>query len=280
MPSTSPGARLGSRTLIAATIAMALLLIGLTVLQYRWVGQVSQAERERLKRALRTSADRIADDFDREVFRAFVAFQPQRRRDEALADRLADGWDRWRASALEPSMVEAVYVVGPEATAAAADGAADPAREGDVLRIAQLDPVARTIRAADWPPELAALEAMLERTGPRRSAAGSMRRPGEPVLPSAPALVLPLWPSSRDRRDGALTTPREPSSVVVLLDRNVLAESVLPTLVDLHLGAAPRDTQVWVIDRSRRDEMLFTTAPGFLPPPRHADDDASARSLL
>ena len=44
MSSTSPGARLGSRTLIAATIAMALLLIGLTVLQYRWVGQVSQAE--------------------------------------------------------------------------------------------------------------------------------------------------------------------------------------------------------------------------------------------
>ena len=100
------------------------------------------------------------------------------------------------------------------------------------------------------------------------------------MLPSAPALVLPLWPSSRDRRDGALTMPREPSSVVVLLDRDVLAESVLPALVDLHLGAAPRDTQVWVIDRSRRDEMLFTTAPGSLPPPRHADDDASARSLL
>ena len=89
-PARSPGARLGSRTLIAATIAMALLLIGLAVLQYRWVGQVSQAERERLKRALRTSADRIADDFDREIFRAFIAFQPHRLSDHALADRLAD----------------------------------------------------------------------------------------------------------------------------------------------------------------------------------------------
>ena len=219
MSSTSPGARLGSRTLIAATIAMALLLIGLTVLQYRWVGQVSQAERERLKRALRTSADRIADDFDREIFRAFIAFQPPRRRDEPLAERLADGWDRWRASALEPSMIEAVYVIGPEAAAADAADAEGAAGGGNAATIAQLDPVGRALRLADWPPELATLEALLERAGSRRSAAGPMRRPGEPVLPSAPALVLPLWPASRDRREGALTMPREPSSVVVLLDR-------------------------------------------------------------
>ena len=50
--------------------------------------------------------------------------------------------------------------------------------EGDATTIAQLDPVARTLRPADWPPELAALEALLERAGPRRSAAGPMRRPG------------------------------------------------------------------------------------------------------
>ena len=267
----SPGARLGSRTLIVATIAMALLLIVLAVLQYRWVGQVSAAERERLKRALRTSADRIADDFDREVFRAFIAFQPHRRGEEPLVDRLADGWDRWRASALQPDMVEGVYVAGPEAGAAGGDGDA---------AIARLDPDARALRPAEWPSELTPLEALVERAGARRFGPVPLRRPGDPVLASAPALVLPIWMTPRDRRDSAPPSPRDLSSVIVLLDRRVIAESVLPALVDLHLGVAPRDTQVWVIDRSRRDEMLYTTAPGSLPPPRQPGDDATARGLL
>src|SRR5687768_8996908 len=107
-------ARLGPRTLAVATVAMGVLLVALAILQYRWVGQVSDAERERLRRRLATAADHIADDFDREVFRAFVAFAPMRHGDEPLAGGLALGWERWRASALEPDLVQAVFVLDPD----------------------------------------------------------------------------------------------------------------------------------------------------------------------
>src|SRR5262245_42325977 len=107
-------ARSGSRTLTAATVVMAVLLVGLAVLEYRWVGQVSQAERERLRRALRTSADRISDDFEREISRAFAAFSQRGDRGAPLPERLADGWERFEETALEPEMVQAVYVIEPE----------------------------------------------------------------------------------------------------------------------------------------------------------------------
>ena len=51
--------------LLAATLLVLLPL--LAVLQYRWLGEVSAGERERMQTNLRTSADRFCADFDREL---------------------------------------------------------------------------------------------------------------------------------------------------------------------------------------------------------------------
>jgi len=50
--------------LLVATLLVLLPL--LAVLQYRWLGEVSAGERERMQANLRTSADRFCADFDRE----------------------------------------------------------------------------------------------------------------------------------------------------------------------------------------------------------------------
>lgn len=49
--------------------ALCAALVTLAVLQYRWIGQVGEAERIRLDRDLRTSMMRFVDDFDGEVQR-------------------------------------------------------------------------------------------------------------------------------------------------------------------------------------------------------------------
>ena len=46
------------------------LILLLATLQYRWVGQVGEAERARLQAGARTRAEQLAQDFDREVTRA------------------------------------------------------------------------------------------------------------------------------------------------------------------------------------------------------------------
>ena len=52
-----------------------ILLPLLAVLQYRWIGEVSAAERDRLESSLRAASDRFASDFDGELSRLASSFQ-------------------------------------------------------------------------------------------------------------------------------------------------------------------------------------------------------------
>ncbi|HWW88758.1 MAG TPA: hypothetical protein VNZ26_34435, partial [Vicinamibacterales bacterium] len=56
-----------------ATTLLALLGV-LATLQYRWLGDVAEAERERIRTALRSRATEFAQDFDSELTKVYVAF--------------------------------------------------------------------------------------------------------------------------------------------------------------------------------------------------------------
>ena len=60
-----------------AVVAVALLglIVLLAVLQYRWLGQISEAERAQRRATLAAGALEFAQDFDREVTRAYLLFQ-------------------------------------------------------------------------------------------------------------------------------------------------------------------------------------------------------------
>ncbi|MBV9959192.1 MAG: hypothetical protein JO360_12265, partial [Acidobacteria bacterium] len=54
---------------------MLVLLALLATLQYRWLGQVSEGERERMQASVSVGAARFSQDFNREITRAFLSFQ-------------------------------------------------------------------------------------------------------------------------------------------------------------------------------------------------------------
>ena len=57
-------------------IGVLLALLGLLAfLQYRWLGQISDGERERLSRTVKADTGRFAEDFNREIQNAFFNFQ-------------------------------------------------------------------------------------------------------------------------------------------------------------------------------------------------------------
>src|SRR3974377_1799597 len=60
--------------LLILNLVMLGLLVLLALLQYRWMGQVSQADRERRHAALQETAVRFCGDFDRELTRAYFHF--------------------------------------------------------------------------------------------------------------------------------------------------------------------------------------------------------------
>jgi len=54
---------------LVAAVALTVLLAVLATLQYRWLGAVSAAERERMRSSLQTRATDLAREFDGELTR-------------------------------------------------------------------------------------------------------------------------------------------------------------------------------------------------------------------
>src|SRR6185369_11530883 len=122
-----------------ATAVLAALLGFLAVLQYRWIGEVSRAERQRLRAGLGAAAEHFSDDFGREVARAFFAFQSVPSGGAAGATEMTVGerWRRWRETASQPKLVQSVYVAEPG--------------DGGRLTLARVDPSTGSATAVEWP---------------------------------------------------------------------------------------------------------------------------------
>ena len=70
--------RTAPRRVSAVTVLAGLVLLlvpALAYMQYQWLGQLSEAERERMQRTLRTAAAQFATEFDTELSRALVGLQ-------------------------------------------------------------------------------------------------------------------------------------------------------------------------------------------------------------
>ena len=87
------------------------LLVGtLAALQYRWLGQVSDAERDAMRAALQHRATEFADDFDREITLAFTTFSAAAGQATAAdAAPVAAALAKWKETARFPDIVRAVY---------------------------------------------------------------------------------------------------------------------------------------------------------------------------
>jgi signal transduction histidine kinase len=102
-------ARSGLRIGLVAGMAVILVVLGL--LQYRWSGQVSEAYRERMQVSLETSAAEFRQEFQRELMRICLAFRlgspaPSKADWKRYAQLYAD----WARTSLHNHLVAAVFV--------------------------------------------------------------------------------------------------------------------------------------------------------------------------
>jgi signal transduction histidine kinase len=200
----------------AIAVFLLFLLAALATLQYRWIGRVSDLERQRMRANLQAAGSRFTEDFDSELTRAFLAFHPEAggTTEEGL-ERAIEGWDRWRDQAPWPDLIHAAFVARR--------------KDGGALELARLDPQARRFDPVPWPAGF---------DGPRQRLAielarGQHRFPFAVIDPELPGLTLPLAFGPSTEAGGAL--------LVLQLDRKALAEEVLPELTRRHFGS-PEET--------------------------------------
>ena len=250
------------RPLLLGAIALAGLLAALAVLQYRWLGQVSEAEASRLRAGARArrSGSR-ASSTARSPSRSCGSAPTATRRplpgvgSSGCGFRLTRAWSR------------AVGLVR--------DGRLPPLRRGRggvrARGLARPAPArAGALRGAVLAPPV---------TAPPASAAGRPARPGSPRARSRP-----VFPPVEEER--GLVTSVSPASAasVVLLDEDYLRDELLPELAARHFAAEGDSDYGLRVDRSENPaDVVFASDPGIPPedpPTSPSGSSASASDAL
>jgi len=87
-----------------------ILLISISFLQYRWIGQLNETEMDRLNKNLRSSLERFSEDFDRELGRVFSAFEGTLNENQDTLAAILNDWQTYQETAPFPELVGSVYL--------------------------------------------------------------------------------------------------------------------------------------------------------------------------
>jgi len=245
-----------------------ILLPVLAVLQYRWIGEVSAAERDRLESSLRVASERFAVDFNSEFSRLANAFQFR----EGFPDDASSVMDRYQAWAEGNAfsrIVRDVYLwkIGP--------GAAN--------EFYRVDRNARLLQPTALPE---AWEQIRERfrAGPGRAAAGDtmavvlpiFRGGGRPFGPPRDDFRPPPRPDERRRRNEGPRPEREglgpepgpgpggpgpiEGATIIELDRDAILNELVPALHEKHFSSHDETAyRIAIIAESETMKVLYSS---------------------
>jgi signal transduction histidine kinase len=229
----------GSRSTAAALISLAVLGVALVVLgtlQYRWIGAMAGAERQRMRAGIEFAARHYSDDFDHELTRIFFSFQLPS--PEATPEHFLRRYDEWAITARDPRLVRAIYFLPPG--------------EGGLQLI---DTAARSMHPVPWPESLAPLQSVIARADRERS----RERPVDPIVPGLAVLVVPGGDLRRmiERHIAGMVAPGShmkipeplhPGFTIIELDRDYIARVWLPDLTRRYFDTPHgRDYEVEVV---------------------------------
>jgi signal transduction histidine kinase len=234
--------RLSAASSAAVAVGLAVLVIGLGALQYRWLGQVSDAERDRMRASVRARAAQVADAFDREITRAFFILQidPETRAKRDWA-AYAARYNAWRGSASFPGMISDVLLATRET-----DGTA---------RLERFNAEKGVFEPSPWPERAASLREWFEGWPPFI----------QPIREDVPALVMPV-PDLRLRQGNMRieTLEARPATACVfaLLDARYLTDEMLPALVRQQFGSGPAlEYDAVLRSREHPAQVLYASDP-------------------
>ena len=224
----------------------------LGVLQYRMIGEVSDAARERLRQSLRASLNRFSADFDGELSDAARAIAPSNSPDvEAAEAALPLRYRQWKTTARRPQIFARIALAAPR---------------GNALLLGSLDLNSGALQTVEWPAGWSFLKQRLERTVPPqdREAGREGPPPGPPPEPPPEqqpevfeAPVLATGPPG----PGPPYPPFGPREIAwILFEANVpyLRDTLLPEMLQRDLP----DYQVAVVTRTNPPEVIYESEPG------------------
>lgn len=257
-----------SPILIVLVLLMALLGI-LATLQYRWIGQVTESERTRLQASLQSDAAHLAEDFDREITRIFLAFQMEavplnRQAWKAYAER----YHQWSVTSPYPDLVDQVYVVN--------------ANSRGRLNLVRFDSATQTFVKDHWPEDLSELRRTLrQQLRQTKSKSGHVFSYNVPsIVETIPALVIPLSNLQFTPDAHGFTVSSLTGYTIVKLNQRTIQNELIPSLIrnDLHNGEQS-GYEVVIFSRKNPRNIVYQTSTTKLSGLEQGDANANILSV-
>jgi signal transduction histidine kinase len=242
--------------LFVLTIGLLGLILLLATLQYVGLGRISEAERERLRATLSARTFEFAQDFDREVTRAYLLFQTEpATHDRDAASSIAARYDRWNATSAYPKLLKDFYVATPEAGG---------------LKLQRFDLASRTLAPSDWPESMADWRTRLLDAEPHPEGRTGLviRRLPAPIWDAVPALVVPAPMFFVSERVGTPSlTPPEFAYTLLTFDVDYIKHELLPLLAQRHFRKAgdASEYQVAVVDVTGAGSLVYQSTAAYRP---------------
>jgi len=273
-----------------AVPALAAVLVGLAVLQYRWSGQVSDATRAQMLGNLHVSLTGFRQDFARELGAIATEVRLVVERSSSMKPaELNEQFHNLEQRTAHPNLVSHIYLWQ------------DPAHQQPV----RFDPAASQFERTAWPDEFNQMQQRLleigsahrpaggspDGPGPRRrgqrfefaprrnfgdrrdngaNRKGGMRgRMAEALIPwaidqSIPALAYPIrrWPTSPGAQQAG---PPEITWLIIELNPNVLRKEIFPELAQRYFGGSSGMEYYVAVRAAGKDgeHVFYSSGAGF-----------------
>jgi signal transduction histidine kinase len=243
---------------LIAGVVLTALLVTLAVLQYRWLDEVGEAERARMRAGLQSRAADFTQEFDLELTRIYVAFHGDPDTIDldpaaAIAAQLA----RAQASASAPGLIKDVFLLESQGP-----------RPGTLQRF---DPASRTLQPAEWPAALESWRLRATHVVPLGANAGVL--PvflADAVDAAAPALIIPMPFVKRIGFESAGANGRfavvpdnvgTARAIIVCLDADRVRRQLLEPLVAKYFGAGDASEYIAsIVQRDAPSRVVYTSA--------------------
>ncbi|MTI86382.1 MAG: HAMP domain-containing histidine kinase [Balneolaceae bacterium] len=225
----------------------------LAVLQYYWLGSVSEAEKSRLKENLGASMENLVVDYN-EVFQTlYQSFKIQVNKQDVPYDTLIHkSYRQWLSVTGYPALIDSVYLV---------DSEAEPSSVYFFDRDSgKLQEYAPSEKVSKWIAE------HQDSTGSGSNRLSLMGEPefGAPTFLSVPIQLLDMITLSKDLTSASTTVNLsiDQLDTYVLLQLNdvVIKEKILPVFASRYLSETYRDQyHLSIVSDNRADSVYFTT---------------------
>jgi two-component system, OmpR family, sensor histidine kinase SenX3 len=217
------------RYTLVLVIALLGLLALLATLQYRWLGQISDAERVRLEERLKGDTRRFTEDFNREIQRTFYSLQIEAEDFENRNWRsFNERFVYWKTQTVYPELVKNVYFY----------------EKGDDRNLLIFERGGNGFSETDWTNELKKVRTIL-----------SDDRSFKPILEEQMILAVPVYKkdeglekivirSAAEHRRRTLNTetsynlPEKYGLLLIELDEDVIKTKIIPDLIAKYFSAA------------------------------------------